>query len=168
MVFFTLSARSQSVVKADILRSDTTFYIWNKNYTGYIFPAAYKDVNGVLGNNEKFTPVEHEIDETEAALAKLYEQPTIISGHKLYGGKALVDVTPGFSNYKRQYAGYINDKKQKIVCVNILNFRNKKEAEQHFRNWKHRFFIGFDGFYEHNYTCFGYNLSTQKIETLNL
>ncbi|WDF79977.1 hypothetical protein PQ469_08160 [Mucilaginibacter sp. KACC 22773] len=165
-VFFlliNLSAKAQSVIKPDILRSDTTFSIQGENYSGYVFPAKNK-VDIDAEQKGRFTPTIGDIKEAELALTHISKHPQIIDGKKLYGRKVLADVTPGFSNYKRQYVGYINVENQKVLLINILNFKNRTEAKEYFKNWEHHFIMGFDGFYEYNYTDFRFNLSTKKME----
>ena len=75
----------------------------------------------------------------------------------------MIDVSPHFANYKRQYFGYKNDKSQRTIYINLLNFKNKEDVNKYISNWKQKFIVGYDGFYEHSMAQFSYNLATKEI-----
>jgi len=139
--------------------SDTTYLISAKHFTGVIFPASY--VNNIE-EDKRFTPVKGEINEAEIALNKIWDKVNLY-GKSKYARNILVNVTPYFANYKRQYFGYKNDHNQKVIFINLLNFADKKEANKYLSNWKSKFIVGFDGFYEHNTAGFSFNLATKEI-----
>ena len=68
-----------------------------------------------------------------------------------------------YYKYNRQYAGFINKNNDTIVYVGLLNFENKKKANNYFEGWKENIFFGFDGFYEKNQENFLINLSKKEF-----
>jgi len=147
---------AQKIIK-NIAGNDTTFYIKSKYYDGVIFPVSYKDTDPKIA----FLPSANEIKESEISLAKIYNQVNLLGGK--YFRNMIVDVSPHFANYKRQYFGYVNDKGQRVVYINLLNFKNKEDVNKYLTNWKHKFIVGYDGFFEHSMAQFSYNLATREI-----
>ena len=68
-----------------------------------------------------------------------------------------------YYKYNRQYAGFINKYNDTIVYVGLLNFENKRKANNYFEGWKENIFFGFDGFYEKNQENFLINLSKKEF-----
>jgi len=64
------------------------------------------------------------------------------------------NVIKKFQKYNRQYAGFINSSKDTIIYIGLLNFANKKKAEEYFDGWKEIIMLGSDGFYDKNQDSF--------------
>tara|TARA_R110002049_G_scaffold225046_1_gene396891 strand:+ start:1003 stop:1533 length:531 start_codon:yes stop_codon:yes gene_type:complete len=68
-----------------------------------------------------------------------------------------------FCKYNRQYAGYINSSNDTIIYIGLLNFSNKKKAEQQFNGWQEKILIGFGDFYEKNQDFYNINISKDEF-----
>lgn len=160
--FVTLDCCAQSV-KTIITGGDTTYLIRAKHYQGVIFPASYTTN---INQKNRFTPGKDEINAAEGELSKLWDKVNL--GNKGADTRSVLDgVTPHFSNYKRQYYGYINEQRQKIVYIHLLNFFDKPLAAQYFTGWGSRYMTGTDDFYHNNTAGFAYNLETKVMVAEN-
>lgn len=65
--------------------------------------------------------------------------------------------------YKRQYFGYLNEQKDSIIFVQLLNFKHKRIAKAAFDGWQRDFLLGFDGFYERNTFRITINISKDEV-----
>jgi hypothetical protein len=160
--FATMNCCAQSV-KTIVTGGDTTYLIRAKHYQGVIFPASYTTN---IDQKNRFTPVKGEINAAENELSKLWDKVNLHSrGTDTHD--ILDAVTPYFSNYKRQYYGYINNQGQKIVYIHLLNFFDKSAAAQYFIGWGNRYMTGDDEFYHSNTAGFEYNLETKVMVAEN-
>ncbi len=75
--------------------------------------------------------------------------------------KTLCDSLKGFNRNYRQYAGYFDDSKNRIVIVNILS----KKVIRSNPEWKNRFILGAGEFWEKNQKILYYN--TVKTKFIN-
>ncbi len=160
--FAAFSSKAQSV-KTVITNGDTTFLIRAKHYQGVIFPASYTTN---INQKARFTPGKEDINAAEDELSKIWNKVNL-RGKGADTRNILDNVTPYFSNYKRQYYGYINDQEQKVVHIHLLNFFDKPMAAQYFTGWGSRYMVGQDSFYERNTAGFSYNLVTRVVVSEN-
>jgi len=69
-----------------------------------------------------------------------------------------------FKHYYRQYFGFLNNRDEIVVHINLLNFKNSKRANDYFPKWDQVFFRGFGRFYELNSESFIVNLTKGELE----
>ena len=55
-----------------------------------------------------------------------------------------------FKKWRRNYIGYIDQNGDKIVLMQLVNFRNNKDGLRHYSSWGKEFEIGLGGWYESN------------------
>jgi hypothetical protein len=65
--------------------------------------------------------------------------------------------------YYRQYIGFINDKDQKIVEINLFNF-DTPEGRRLFKKWRDEYILGADGYYTENTVRYFVNIDRGRIE----
>ncbi|MGZ3946216.1 MAG: hypothetical protein ACXVJB_14825 [Mucilaginibacter sp.] len=152
------------LIRIIVTGADTTYFIKSKHYQGIIFTASITDhiYPDVIGTVKRYTPDKQGINESEGAISTIWNEVNLY-GKSPYAGNLLYNVTPYFSNYKRQYYGYINEQGQKVVHINLLGFTDKQEFEKYCAKWESRYINGRDGYYEHNTAGFSYNLVTKEI-----
>lgn len=73
------------------------------------------------------------------------------------------NVKKKYKHYNRQYLGYITNTNDTIVYIGLLNFKNKKKAEEHFQNWKERIIVGFGDFSNKNIDFYNVNLTKKDF-----
>ena len=106
----------------------TSNYIKQKKYQGYIFS---KDYSSRLVHfedlKERFTPSESDIAEAESVLAIQIRE---INKARLNqtGSCPVIDET--LPTFKRQYLGYINRDGDKVVWINFIGGKEKKNSDQ--------------------------------------
>jgi len=86
--------------------ADTSYYVANKLYEGFIFPANYNPL-GFKIEDERFTPSEEQIHRAELILAE---------SDKIFNRR-----------YKRQYIGRINSNSDSLIWIYLLKTRFKKQ-----------------------------------------
>lgn len=74
-----------------------------------------------------------------------------------------VDTKQQYRKFNRQYAGFINEKDEKLIYVRLLNFSKPKQANKYFGNWKEEIIVGFGDFYEENTRVFVINIDRNEI-----
>ncbi len=65
--------------------------------------------------------------------------------------------------YYRQYVGYINDKGEKLIDINLFNY-DTPEGRQKCKDWQDQYVFGFDGFWTENTTYYIVNITKGEIE----
>lgn len=66
--------------------------------------------------------------------------------------------------YNRQYLGYVDKSGNRLIIINLLNFKRKKWANKYYEGWQDAFFVGFGPFYEKNTSIVIANLDTNRLE----
>jgi hypothetical protein len=121
---------------------------------GVIFNKDYKSLLKIDNYSKSFTPLLKEVSIVEDVF--LNQIKTKKSFKK--------SVKKEFCNYYRQYLGYINKNNEKIIVVNMLNFRRKSKAKKNFEDWDKEFILGFGEFYEENQFLYKVNLSKKDLQ----
>lgn len=86
------------------------------------------------------------------------------SDYDINSFKNPMNVKKKFKNYNRQYSGFRDQNNDTIIYVGMLNFKNKKKANDYFGAWKESLILGNGDWYYSNQEYFLYNLSKQKLE----
>jgi hypothetical protein len=73
------------------------------------------------------------------------------------------DTKRQYRNFNRQYAGFINEKDERLIYIRLLNFSKPKQAIKYFENWKEEIIVGFGDFYEENTRVFVINIDRNEI-----
>lgn len=142
------------------------YVVFNKNYKAPFY----------ISNFEKsFTPTLKQIKSAENLLIEQYNSSKrnfidSINKHtaeELKYPKKIKNVKRKLCKYKRQYVGYITKNNDTIIAISLLNFKKKKKANVYFADWKDRYIIGFDGFYDKNVEYFSANLNTEQLSLGN-
>jgi hypothetical protein len=136
---------------------------------GVIFPKEYRNYN--LGSPmPTFTPSINQIIRAEKIMHENYHnyEMMIIDSLKLTGESDLKSSNPKtfishFRNYNRQYSGYIDENKDSIIFIGLLNFKNKKRIKPYFDNWKEEIFLCSGSFCQKNFRLCKVNLTTCKV-----
>ena len=92
----------------------------------------------------------------EQLYQRMIDHPLIDPNH------AIKKPSKHYRKWKRQYYGFINEKGEQLIEINLLNFgaRNAKEI---FEGWNSNYFLGFGEFYEKNTRRYSFNLTTGKL-----
>lgn len=76
----------------------------------------------------------------------------------------LDDYKNQFKKYNRQYLGFVNEKNEKIILVNLLYFKmSKRKINNRYGNWKKEFVVGFGDFFDKYRAIYRVNLSTKSL-----
>jgi hypothetical protein len=117
------------------------------NGEGYIFPENYVPQVIVLESAKaRFTPDLSEVRSAEVLFLKNYDSAR----------KADMRFSPqtssktNFRNWRRNYIGYIDDHGDKVVLIQLINFRKEKEALRNYDSWGKEFQVGFGDWFESN------------------
>lgn len=124
---------------------------------GVIFNNDYKSLVEIKDYSKSFTPSLEQIIITEKIFLKQ------IKNKKKFKRSAKKE----FWKYYRQYIGYIKINGEKVIMVNMLNFRKKNKAKKAFENWKEDYIVAFGEFYEENLFSYIVNLSIEKLQLGN-
>ena len=65
------------------------------------------------------------------------------------------------AKYRRQYVGFLNTKSQKVVFVNLIDFKKKNKL---LKDWKCKLIIGTGDFYDRKTMNMYVNLETGTVE----
>lgn len=120
-------------------------------FTKYYRPSF--EYNKTFDRLNLFTPELSEISKADELLIKRYNID-------LKSVTEVKNVKKKFKYHRRQYFGYINDLGEKIVNINLLNFKNRKNSEHDFFEWRTEYIFGYGRFYERNTYTFEVNLNT--------
>lgn len=124
--------------------------------TGLIFSTEY---DGWLPYNnvydKRFTPTKAEVRKSEKILIADYERYS-----KEKGFNTIENIKDYYWKFNRQYFGYINNNDEKLLVINLLNFKNKFQVYQYFKDWKKRYIDIY-------YYPTGYHLDSQFIINLD-
>ena len=118
------------------MSSDTSYYISNRHYEGFIFPKDYKPL--ITVEEQRFTPTYNQIIKAEMIL---------LEKEKKYG-----------SRYKRQYIGSITPSGDSLVNIRIMKNGFKEECFDAIVGF------GFGDYYEKNQRVKAINLSKEVIK----
>ena len=137
------------------------------NGQGVIFDSSFKYPFVELNYKKAYTPTLEEIKRAEKILSeKYYEYETnILDSFNL--DKSIIkkrlkkskNVVRKFYKYNRQYISYIDQKEDTIISLGLLNFSNKKKANEYFPNWKNEFLVGFGKYYQKNQKLYSINIT---------
>jgi hypothetical protein len=163
--FFMLTVKSFGLNHSNTaLKNDTTIHIRTKDYEGVIFSQSYKP-SFYLGEElleNRFTPNREEVAEAERELV-LQLNETLQKDQKVYGFKDNMNVKKFLRGRKRQYLGYISNKGQKMVFIQLLNFKHTIITPSPFRGWQEGIIVGFGAFYERHLNRYQYNLTSKQL-----
>ena len=136
---------------------------------GVIFPKEYRNYN-LSYPMQTFTPTINQVIRAEKIMHKDYQNFKVKLYDSIYINPKydLKDNSPKtfikhFRNYNRQYSGYINENKDSIVFIGLLNFNSKKKITPYFDNWKKEIFLCNGTFCKKNYRQCKVNLTTCKV-----
>lgn len=107
---------------------------------------------------EPYTPTIYDIRNAELIFYKKYNINYLNSNHIDYY-EITVNVRKKYINYYRQYIGMITMNNEKIIFVQLLNFKNKFKAKKYFKNWDKELILGTGNFYEKNCDWYLINIS---------
>lgn len=116
--------------------SDTSYYVSNKSYQGFIFPAKYQPMISI--NEQRFTPNKDQIERVELILAQGPEDSDL--------------------KYKRQYLGSLNTSLDSLITIRLLRRGFREEC------FDKIVAFGFGEYYEKNQRIKVVNLKTKEIE----
>ena len=136
---------------------------------GVIFPKEYRNYN--LGSPmPTYTPTINQVIRAEKIMHENYHiyEIMIYDSLKLTGKQDLKNSKPKtfikhFRHYNRQYSGYLNENKDSLVCIGLLNFKNKKRIKPYFDDWKEEIFLCSGTFCQKNFRLCKVNLTTGKV-----
>jgi len=83
---------------------------------------------------------------------------------RVFDFKSVKNVKKYFFKYNRQYLGFRNSKGEKIVLLNLLNFKQCKKARINFIDLETKYMRGFGKFYEENSIEFLLNLDLKTLK----
>lgn len=131
------------------------FHYKTKDFDVAIFS---EDYNGIIEEQERFSPTKNEVLEAEEALNKdlaelNFKKPNQSSSPVIH---------ENLKKYKRQYFGYFNEKGEKILFINCF-WNDKKDTEKSLLNGEVRVFDGGSYFWQVEY-----NLTTKKLFNLQV
>ena len=78
---------------------------------------------------------------------------------ELYTGAAKKDAR----KYYRQYIGFVSDKGERIVEINLFNYDTSR-GRRMFKNWRKEYILGADGYYTENTVRYFVNLTEGRIQ----
>ncbi len=136
---------------------------------GVIFPKEYRNYN--LGSPmPTYTPTINQVIRAEKIMHENYQNFKVKLFDSIYKNPKfdLKDNYPEtfikhFRNHNRQYSGYINENKDSIIFIGLLNFKNKNRIKTTFDNWKEEIFLCNGTFCKKNYRKCKVNLTTGKV-----
>ena len=139
------------------------------NGEGVIFPKEYRNYN--LGSPmPTYTPNINQVIRAEKIMhenyhnfqIKLYDSLNIRPIYTLKDDKAKTFIKH-FRYFNRQYSGYLDENKDTLVCIGLLNFKNKKIIKPYFDDWKEEIFLCSGTFCKKNFKLCKVNLTTGKV-----
>lgn len=68
-----------------------------------------------------------------------------------------------FWKYNRQYLGYVNTSNDTVIYIGLLNFKNKKKAQENFKGWKQKILFGVGDYYYENQIMIEINLTKKDF-----
>jgi hypothetical protein len=136
---------------------------------GVIFPKEYRNYN-LDSPMPTYTPTINQVIRAEKIMHENYHNFEIIIADslKLTGKHDLKDSNSKtfikhFRNYNRQYSGYLNENKDSLIFIGLLNFKNKKRIKPYFDDWKEEIFLCSGTFCKKNFKLCKVNLTTGKV-----
>ena len=146
---------------ASIAQQKVNFTLQKKmKIEGVVFDDNYLPGFRIAESFGRFTPTLSDIKTAESYL--LLNVP-VVKYINLTGFYSPETLKNRFNTYKRQYIGYLTAKRDSIILIQLLNFKQKKKAEISFKGWKQKVIVGFDGFYESNLKIFKINISNKSV-----
>ncbi|MFD0975367.1 hypothetical protein, partial [Salinimicrobium gaetbulicola] len=146
-----------------IVRESHFEIIKGTDFKGAIIPADYEVNFNKDQLAHRFTPTREDIIEAEIALTENYNK-SMKNDSRVYGFKKVKNVRSHFNNYIRQYLGYVNEKGERIIWIQLVQYeRLQKELDNIQLDWKSEIISGLgDVFYE-NITILAYNKNRDKL-----
>ena len=95
------------------------------NGCGVVFPHNYQLPIQLPEESVRYTPNEAELRQAEEVI---HQQLVELEGLD----KSFLN---NVKNYNRQYVGFLNNERKKIVIIQLLNFKSKK-AKDYFEGWQ--------------------------------
>lgn len=144
--------------------AQTTFVYRNPYFfkgESIVFTSEYKSRILLKDMISRFTPSKEDLDSAENIFKKRYNID-LQESKELYVAP-VKNVTKEYKHYRRQYLGYINNKEEMVILIQMLNFNDKKMAKRKFEGWESEFEIGLGGWYEGNIFIFEVNLTTNRL-----
>jgi len=146
------TAKAQTFVYKNALFFNGESVVFTKDYKPHFL------LDNITG---RFTPSTLELDSAEVIFKNRYNFD--LQGSKELYVEPVKNVTKEYKNYRRQYIGWFNNEGQKVIFIQMLNFKNKKLAKKRFEGWEKEFEVGQGGWYESNRFIFEVNLVTKKL-----
>lgn len=143
------------------VHSQATIKIKNKTYfkgEGIIFTEQYIPNFYLEEPGKLFTPNFDEISKAEMILQNKYNLDVKTPKIK--------NIRKEFYKFNRQYIGYINASGNKIIIINLLHLKCKKEFDKYFIDWEENFIVGFGAYYEKNTKGFIIDLENNNLKRL--
>ncbi|WP_343617787.1 hypothetical protein [Flavobacterium sp.] len=135
LLMFNLVTYSQKVISIK-----DNGVIFSKNYNYYLFD-----------NLDRFTPTSNEINKLEILLNKNIR---VINTNKFEPS-----IHENLNNYNRQYIGFYNEKREKVIYINFLWRENRNSISK--EKWKTEWYDAADG--GSYYWNIKYNLSNKTF-----
>ena len=110
---------------------------------GVIFDSTYSVPFKLNGLKQRITPSIKEISIAESIIEKYYDNI--------------------LANYYRQYLGYEDAERHKIIVIQLINSKIKRRQHIYIEPWKYEFLVGFGGFYEANTEVHSVDITNAKI-----
>lgn len=115
-----------------------------------------------LGNNYKLINLTtNDIAKVDSIFQSRYNID--LTGKRIAWFKPLKDVNEYYKYHNRQYLGYKDGAGETKVLITFLNFRDTREAEEKFSDWRKNIIFGFGEFYELNIRRFEVNIREKTL-----
>jgi len=145
------------------INMDSTIIQIKSLYEGYGKIFNQTDNINHFGRLTNFRLSEDEILLVEKIFAEQYNQVQQNDNRTSHNFKPCKRVYQKYKKYYRQYMGYIDINQNRMVMLYLLNFTQKKMANEYFENWKEEPNSGTGYFYSRNVRKFKINISQKKL-----
>lgn len=109
-----------------MLSNDDPTHVKGKGYEGYIFDETHFVMVSVQQQKSRYTPTK---DDVAAAEKLLKEKLPSINKGRVNQIRSCPVIDKKLKRYKRQYVGFINDKGEKILWINLIWVKRVTESE---------------------------------------
>jgi hypothetical protein len=100
-----------------LLLDPPSVYVKGKGYSGYIFNKEHSVMVSIKNQQGRFTPTFEEVERAEKLLKSRLPE---LNKDKISQGEKCGNIEKELESYTRQYVGFINQKGNKIIWVNML------------------------------------------------
>jgi hypothetical protein len=138
---------------------DDTFEIISLNEyfdgEGAIVPSEYDLPLLFEDNPKRFTPSKNHVIKAEKLFSSRYDS--------LSSNGEMSNELESFSEYNRQYIGYINSSGDSLIVTLMMNHRASR-ADEYLEGWKCNVVVGSGPFFEQHHWMFEANLSKGQLD----